>query len=263
MGGVRDEGEGSTGGADDEGDRVIQEDAWLVAQRPAATLCAVCDAMGGMASGRHAADFVLEGLRVAFAGGADARGLLGALEASNRVILARSEAARARAPGSEHFWLGSGTTAEVVLFEGGRAHVAHVGDGRIYRQREGRLVRLTTEHTLQNEFLRSRRRLSEAELENIPKNVIVRALGMTADVAVDRFDVGASRGDRFLLCSNGLTDLLDDAAIAATLDRHPDGADAARALVEAALAAPHAGGRDNLAVVVHDVRGAPGPGGEG
>jgi PPM family protein phosphatase len=239
------EGDGQSGGASDNGDRMHQEDAWLVARRPGATLCAVCDGMGGNASGAHVADFVLDTLASAFRRGADALGLLAALQAANRGVLARSES----------HWMGSGTTADVVLFERRRAHVAHVGDGRIYRQREDALVRLTSEHTLLNECLRARPRLSAAEIESIPKNVIVRILGSRDDVSIDRLEVAALPGDRFVLCSDGLTSLLDDAAIAAVLVRHRAPAVAARALLDAALSAPSSGGRDNIAVVVHDVAG--------
>lgn len=247
------------GGASDLGDRDVQEDAWLVASRPGALVCAVCDGMGGSSSGQAAADLAVETVRAAFDRGEGAERVLAAVGAANLAIYARSQAGSARTPGSDPRWIGMGTTADVAFFERGRAYLAHAGDGRIYRFRRGRLAQLTTDHTLRNELLRERPDISEAELATYPRNIIVRALGFTETLAVDQAEVDTMPGDRFVLCSDGLTSLVDDEQIGALLKLYAEPVLAARALIDAALDAPPPPSvvgryyRDNITVVVHAV----------
>jgi protein phosphatase len=247
-------------GASHQGDRADQADTWLVERRPGAVLCAVCDGMGAGCSGRPAADLTVALLSAPFVTGADVGRVLAALEEANRAICERAEAVRRREPGVEAYWSGQGTTADVALFERGRAHLAHVGDGRTYRHRAGRLEALTTDHTLVNDYRRLRPDSTAEELAQVPRGVIVRALGMKQDVAVDRSIVATAPGDRFVLCSDGVTAWLDDGAIAALLDRYAAPHDAARAIVDAAYAStrPVEGAgpgpfKDNATAVVHVV----------
>lgn len=250
-----------TAGESHLGERAIQEDAWLVARRPGALLCAVCDGMGGGASGRPAADLALETLRAHFVKGVDLERVVGALEEANRAIVARAGAARRRERGVDSAWQGSGTTAEIALFTRGRAQLAHVGDGRIYRSRAGRLEALTVEHTLRNDYRRLAPEMPLEAVENIPHNILTRALGMADEILIDRLEVDAVPGDLFVVCSDGLTALLDDGAIAEVLARNPGPGDAVRALIDAALAVPKPAGswghKDNITVVVHAVGGRP------
>lgn len=148
-----------------------------------------------------------------------------------------------------------GTTAEVVLFSSGRAHLAHVGDGCIYRFHRGKLEPHTSAHSLVNEYRRARPDASEAELARVPKNVIVRALGMREDIEIDRKDVDTLAGDVWLLCSDGLTALLSDEAIESILRRGGASSEIATALLDAARATRCAPGshKDNITVVVHVV----------
>src|SRR4030095_7204674 len=137
-----------TSGSSDHGDRVYQEDAWLVARRAGAVLCAVCDGMGASTSGRPAADPAVAVFLASFDAGRAVDAVLHAISDANREILDRSAAAQHRESGSDIRWHGMGTTADVGMFVNGRAHLAHVGHGRIYRLGAGALELLTTEHTL-------------------------------------------------------------------------------------------------------------------
>ncbi|MBI4819636.1 MAG: serine/threonine-protein phosphatase [Deltaproteobacteria bacterium] len=243
-------------GASDLGDREHQEDVWLVAERGEATLCVVCDGMGACTSGAPAAALTASLLRAAFESGAEPEDVMATLQDAHRDILGRSAAAQRRKPGSDPRWHGMGTTAEVAVFTPGRVHLGHVGDGGIYRFRSGRLEPMTVAHTLLNEVRRLRPGASEADLARIPAKVIVRALGMQADLEVDRRDVDALAGDVWLLCSDGLTSIVSDEEISATLSGGGSAAHLARTLMVTARKVRRPWEpRDNITLIVHAVRG--------
>ncbi len=145
---------------------------------------------------------------------------------------------------------GMGTTVVAACLDDGVLYHAHVGDSRLYRLRGGELEQLTEDHSLLNEYLR----LGVIKAENASrfpyKNIIVRALGLSPTVEVDVGQDQPQVGDRYLLCSDGLTDLVDDEAIAGALERSGDPDTIAAGLIEAAL---FAGGLDNVTAVVADV----------
>ena len=215
-------------------------------------LCAVCAPIGAaLPPGNDPAALVLAGLTTAFDSGAPPDAVLATITDAKRQIVARSQAAERREAGSDHRWHGSGTTADVALFVAGRAHLAHVGDGCIYRFRSGRLESMTTAHTLVNEYRRLPE-ITDAQLARIPKNVIVRALGMTSDVEIDRAELDALSGDVWILCSGHLAARVSEESMTSTLLCHRD----ARAIRDE-LVLTHAvlaGGReDGLSIVVHAV----------
>ncbi len=229
----------------------------MVAERGEATLCVVCDGSGAGTSGWPAAALAISVLGAAFDSGAPPALVLASVLDAHRAILSRSEAAQRGEPGADVRWHGMGTTAEVALFVERRAHLAHVGDGGIYRLRQGRLDRLTSPHTLVNELRRTRPELGEEELAELPKNVLVRALGLAANVEIDRHDVDTLPGDVWLLCSDGLTKLVPEDEIAGILRRGGAADVVSAALLSAALGAPSPPGehKDNVTVVVHVVAG--------
>jgi serine/threonine protein phosphatase PrpC len=143
-----------------------------------------------------------------------------------------------------------GTTVVSIAFSGSRVYCAYVGDSRVYRMRGDTLDQLTEDHSLANEFIR----LGVLKPEDLPsfpyKNVIVRALGLQEEVEVDSFYRTAKPGDRFLLCSDGLTDLVSDDEMAAILADVKGAKSAAEALVSDAL---ELGGVDNVTVMIVDV----------
>jgi protein phosphatase len=148
-----------------------------------------------------------------------------------------------------------GTTVVGLAFVGSRVYVGHVGDSRAYRYRRGRLVQLTEDHSLANEYLRMRV-LRREDLPHFPyKNVIVRALGLQDEVVVDTQARTCRPGDRYLLCSDGLTDLVSDEEIFEVLESVERADAATQELIRRAI---QYGGVDNVTVLVVDAlpRGA-------
>jgi PPM family protein phosphatase len=148
---------------------------------------------------------------------------------------------------------GMGTTMTVALVEGETVVIGHVGDSRAYLVRNGQMEQLTDDHSLVNELLKSGK-LSREEAEVHPqRSVITRAVGTDPDVQVDAFTIASEAGDVFLLCSDGLTDMVDDEEILELVARHRDDLDrAVRALV---AAANRGGGEDNITAVAFRIAG--------
>jgi PPM family protein phosphatase len=148
---------------------------------------------------------------------------------------------------SEQKFRGMGTTIVTVHFNSTYAYVGHVGDSRVYFYRGGLLKQITEDHSLLNDYLKAKK-LSPEEIEAFPhKNVIVRALGMKDTVQVDVSRVEPQEGDVFLLCSDGLSGMVPDAAIAEVLGRQRDLAAACTQLIDLANAN---GGNDNVTCVL-------------
>jgi protein phosphatase len=145
---------------------------------------------------------------------------------------------------------GMGTTVVAACFvpEEQMLHVAHVGDSRCYRLRGGVLEQLTHDHSLLNDVLEMRPDIDDAALKRLPRNVVTRALGMDEDIRVSVRSHRTLPGDRYLLCSDGLTDALDEETLADKLGMQaltPDSV--VRALIDAAL---FVGADDNIAALV-------------
>jgi protein phosphatase len=144
-----------------------------------------------------------------------------------------------------------GTTMTVALVEDGRVVFGHVGDSRGYLIREGSIEQLTDDHSLVAELVRSGRLTPEEAEAHPQRSVITRAVGTEPDVDVDTFTIEPEEGDLFLICSDGLTDMVDDGTIIEAIERHRDDLDeAANALVGAAN---RVGGEDNITVLLVEV----------
>ncbi len=217
------------------------EDSWV----SDAPLFAVADGMGGAQAGEVASSLAAATLREA--GGASTRGEAGVvalIESANRRVHQRAV--------TDATASGMGTTMTLALFApDGTIAIGHVGDSRGYLLRDGRLQQLTQDHSLVAELVR-RGELSPAEAEAHPqRSVITRALGTDPDVDVDAFSVQAQPGDVYLLCSDGLTTMVDDTSIAAIVERNSHDLSAAgRALIDEAN---HRGGEDNITAVLFEV----------
>lgn len=143
---------------------------------------------------------------------------------------------------------GMGTTIVACVLYDDVVSVAHVGDSRLYRLRDGRLEQLTRDHSLVEELIARGRYSREEALQLARKNIVTRALGVQPDVQVDLMEEPVSTGDILLLCSDGLTDMLADEMIAHTLrESTHDLPQAARHLIKQAN---EQGGRDNISVVL-------------
>lgn len=199
-------------------------------------LVIVADGMGGHAGGEVASRIAVETIssRVVpvnsfwpFSRGPRERDLVvGAIRAANERI--REEADR------DSSLAGMGTTVVVLWICGRRAHVAHVGDSRIYRLREGGLVQLTRDHSWPGE-------------DGAMRNVLTRAVGAEAEVEVDHRLLDIAQGDLFLLCSDGLSRIVEEGAIVEALREGPEGDAATERLIELAKGQ---GAPDNVTVAL-------------
>lgn len=145
---------------------------------------------------------------------------------------------------------GMGTTCTLLLLDGDELHIAHVGDSRAYLYRAGELSQLTEDHTLVSRMVREGR-LQPEEAERHPqRSIITRALGVDSDVEVDELSMGIEQGDRYLICSDGLTSMIDTDSVRDVLQNTPDPNTAVEQLVQRAN---EAGGEDNVTVVLVDI----------
>lgn len=149
-------------------------------------------------------------------------------------------------------YAGMGTTLVLAVFRDNRMLLGHIGDSRAYRMRGGRLLRITRDHSLLQEQLDAGLISPEQAAFSSQRNLVTRAMGVQDTVLLETHLHDLRTGDIVLLCSDGLTDMLDDTQIAALLQGARDLDETGAALVAAANAA---GGRDNIAVVLVRVRG--------
>jgi protein phosphatase len=208
-------------------------------------LFAVADGMGGAQAGEVASSLAAAALKERGEGdGGGEERVAELIQEANRRVHQRAV--------DDETASGMGTTMTVALFHpDGSISIGHVGDSRAYLHRDGQLEQLTEDHSLVAELVR-RGELSPEEAEVHPqRSVITRALGTDPDVDVDTFTVQAIEGDLFLLCSDGLTTMVDGETITAVVDgnRHDLHA-AARALIREAN---ERGGDDNITAVLFDV----------
>lgn len=193
----------------------------------------IADGMGGHVAGEIAS-------QLAVAAALEHEGSVAErIEAANTVIIRRTEA--------DPDLAGMGTTLTIAVFEADSLTIGHVGDSRAYLLRDGSLEALTEDHTVVAEMVASGR-LSDTEAATHPyRNLLTRGVGLEPDIEVDSLTVAVEPGDRFLLCSDGLSGLVDDEHIAQILGEKAQPEEAAGFLIEAAKSA---GGHDNISVVV-------------
>lgn len=144
---------------------------------------------------------------------------------------------------------GMGTTCTLLFLDGATAHIAHVGDSRAYLLRDGEFSQLTEDHTLVERMVREGKIEREEAARHPQRSIITRALGVESDVEVDLSTFEVTEGDRVLLCSDGLSSMVNDGEIEGILRSASGAPGAADELVNAAL---EAGGEDNVTVVVLD-----------
>ena len=205
---------------------------------------AVADGMGGAKAGEVASGLAAAALKETGTDGSSGEERVTQLiqEANRRVFRRANEDREAS---------GMGTTMTVALIEDGRVVFGHVGDSRGYLIREGSIEQLTDDHSLVAELVRSGRLTPEEAEAHPQRSVITRAVGTEPDVDVDTFTIEPEAGDLFLICSDGLTDMVDDGTIIDAIERHRDDLDeAAKALVGAAN---RVGGEDNITVLLVEV----------
>ncbi|MCA9714809.1 MAG: Stp1/IreP family PP2C-type Ser/Thr phosphatase [Myxococcales bacterium] len=142
---------------------------------------------------------------------------------------------------------GMGTTIDAIYFTQGRLYIGHVGDSRVYRVRKGQIQMMTEDHSLRNDWLRMKG-LSGEDVVNFPfTNVVVRALGLAEQVNVDVVIDEYKYDDIFLLCSDGLNDMIDDATILKVINKYERLDSCSSKLI---AAANDAGGKDNITALL-------------
>jgi protein phosphatase len=219
--------------------RSRNEDSYLVDE----PLFIVADGMGGHRGGNVASALTVETIRDAAPDwGAMGSELTEAIRRANRVVFERSA-------GDKELH-GMGTTVTVLQTGDRNARIVHVGDSRAYLFREGALQQLTDDHTLVQQMVNDGKISSDEAAHHPARNIVTRGLGLEKDVRVDELTLDVHPGDRVMLCSDGLTGMVDDDAIRQILEREPDPQAAAEALVELAV---ERGGEDNVTVIVVDV----------
>ena len=227
--------------ATDPGRRRRQNEDSYVVQPP---LFAVADGMGGAQAGEVASQLAASALE---AGDSEAlegtRGLDALIQEANRRIYDRAS--------TDPTASGMGTTMTVALVEGMTVAIGHVGDSRAYLVRGELMEQLTEDHSLVNELLKTGK-LSEEEAQVHPqRSVITRAVGTDPDVDVDGFTIEAEEGDIFLICSDGLSDMVEDEEILELVHSNRDDLDTAvKALV---AAANKGGGEDNITAIAFQI----------
>jgi PPM family protein phosphatase len=207
-------------------------------------LFAIADGMGGAQAGEVASRLAAAALKESGAktlGGEERISDL--IQEANRRVYDRSS--------TDPNTSGMGTTITVALVENGNVAFGHVGDSRAYLIRDGRMEQVTEDHSLVNELMKSGK-LSREEAETHPqRSVITRALGTDPDVDVDTFTIEAKSGDVFLLCSDGLTDMVGEREILQLVEVNRQDIDTAlKSLVKAAN---RSGGEDNITVVAFEI----------
>ena len=221
--------------------RDVNEDRYLVAER----VYAVCDGLGGHQAGEVASETAAQTLERAFTE-PTVDCLIEAVQEANRAIweIAQDQ--------PDKRGMGTTITAVAVVEQDGEDLLAlvNVGDSRGYLLRDGELTQLTEDHSLVAEMERDGRLTHEEARVHPQRAVITRALGLEPDVEIDHLELLPYRGDRLLLCSDGLTNEVADDQIGSTLRRLADANEAAKDLVTQARAN---GGNDNITAVVIDV----------
>lgn len=230
----------ATGRSDVGQIRKSNEDALLSKE----SVFAVADGMGGHLAGEVAAATALEPI-------ADLDGKVFP-DATAAVTALRDAVVSANATVSElaqrePSYHGMGTTLTAAMVEGRRLHVAHVGDSRAYLLRDGQFSQLTDDHTLVQHLIDEGQITREEAASHPQRSIITRAIGVSPEVEVDSMSLDLEPGDQLLLCSDGLTGVIDDEEIARRLAAREDPETTVHGLI---ARANEAGGPDNITVLL-------------
>ena len=230
------------GGATDVGQvRDVNQDSMLLGP----DFFVVADGMGGHQGGEVASALAIDTVSTR-APGPDLAELVTSVQEANDIVFERSR--------QDPSLSGMGTTfvgiAVVAAGDEELLAIVNVGDSRAYRYSNGHLEQITEDHSLVGELVREGSLTAEEARAHPQKNIVTRAVGIDSGVEVDQFQILPHTGDRYLLCSDGLTDEVDERDIASVLGDIDDPDEAARELIRRANGN---GGRDNITVVIVDV----------
>jgi serine/threonine protein phosphatase PrpC len=240
---------GRSAALSDTGHRRVHNEDSFVWEPP---LFAIADGIGGAQAGEIASRLAAAALAERRPGSQGEEVLVALVAEANQRIFERSL--------GDPLVSGMGTTVTALLVDeaAGTIALGHVGDSRAYVFRAGELSQLTDDHSLVGELVRSGRLTPEAAEQHPHRSVITRAVGTEASVEVDVETIRPEPGDLYIICSDGLTDMLQDAVIASAVAEARGEPDAVAA--ELVAAANRAGGIDNITVIVFEIEeGEPPP----
>jgi serine/threonine protein phosphatase PrpC len=236
--------------------RAVNEDS--IGTEPRLGLLVLADGMGGYKGGEVASALAVNTILNEFEETLrrkraeykeDESGEFGPESLAVQEIVKKSNEIIYNAAKSHPHYKDMGTTIVMAVFYGGnRVSIAHVGDSRLYRFRDDKLELVTLDHTLLQELIARGFYTAEEARASMNKNLVTRALGSDAQVQVDIQEDIALPGDIYLLCSDGLNDMVDDRDIYSTLKRYNDSLD--RAVAELVKLANNNGGKDNVSVIL-------------
>ena len=229
--------------------RQENQDNYCAQQLPGGTAWGiVCDGMGGVNGGRIAAHIATDTMPQYFARqmrslqpGAEKSFIMRGFDITNRAVYEKAT--------SDPEMMGMGTTGVCAYAGGGLAHVVHAGDSRAYLFHEGEMRQITRDHSMVQQLVDSGKITREQAAQHPKKNLITRALGVSANIVPEYNRCEIEVGDILLLCSDGLTNMISDEEIALVLREVPF-FEAPSILVDRAL---QAGGQDNITVLLMGV----------
>lgn len=210
----------------------------------------LADGMGGYNAGEVASGIAVSVIRTELGDWLSATGPHAAARETRKAVarsVLHANQAILNAARNDVSYAGMGTTLIVGVFQPLRVVFGHIGDSRGYRLRRGQLARLTRDHSLLQEQLDAGLITAAQAAISTQRNLVTRALGIDQELELEVNEFAVESGDLYLLCSDGLSDMVDDEQIASLLDVHASLEHKARALVERANA--H-GGRDNITVLL-------------
>ena len=227
-----------------------------IAEEPQIGLVVLADGMGGYQGGEIASaiavNTIVENLRTTIPllvpGETDQETGYSQESLAARESIIKANETIYKTSQSQPQYHGMGTTVVLGIFYNNHITIAHVGDSRMYRYRDGRLRQVTVDHTLLQELVDRGFYTSEEAQESPNKNLVTRALGIEASVAVDIQEESVLPEDIYLLCSDGLNDMVDDEDIGSTIKTH--GANLDRLAEQLIVLANENGGRDNVSVLL-------------
>lgn len=229
--------------------RENNEDCCLAKEIGSYTLLILADGMGGHKGGEIASRKAIEEISAIMEKNLTEKMLPGqimlllseALESANKQIISLSK--------SDSKLVGMGTTCDVCVISKNTVYIAHIGDSRVYKisKKSNSIRKLTKDHSLVEYMIESGAITPQEALNHPQKNVILRALGTSEDIEVDISHEKLSSDDVVLLCSDGLTNMLDESVIAQIVSEGTTPEDSAEKLVQLAN---EAGGADNITVVI-------------
>lgn len=220
--------------------RKNNEDLFFVDEKQG--LFIVADGMGGHAAGEVASHIAVE-TACKFLQAADQDNPLKQLSQATKKA---NQAVELAAKGNKA-WQGMGTTLTILLLQQQHGYFAHVGDSRIYRLRDSQFEQLSDDHSLVGEQLRQGVLTPEQAKTSALGNILLQAIGMTPQLDICQKSIPLTAGDRFLLCSDGLTNMVSDTEIEKTLKQSGPLKPLCEALIKQAIVA---GGKDNITAVV-------------